>query len=240
MWKMNGVSGKMQSGNQDSFGMSELRKIFRKKRNRILLYIAAALSLPPVFVALYIFLPEVYIELVGFFLPDEQYRVSVRIGRTEHKLPLFFRSRAHENLKDEVCPALILCDLPVEDGVEQLKIFPDRLGVFPTCDLFYRGHFALLLREGAYTTYELESDIKGWDVEYHIQRKNGMVSFLILPYQKSSAGPEKLQRNKEPISFAVPEKLLKRVPCFGKYTSWEKLPALQVIKPYRLQKSGAN
>ncbi len=217
-----------------SFSMSDLRKIFRKKRNRILLYIAAALSLPPVFVALYIFLPEVYIELVGFFLPDEQYRVSVRIGRTEHKLPLFFRSRAHQDTGDEdVFPALILCDLPVKDGVEQLKIFPDRLGVFPTCDLFYRGHFALLLREGAYTTYELESDIKGWDVEYHIQRKNGMVSFLILPYQRTPAVPEKLQRNKEPISFAVPEKLLKRVPCYDKDAAWESLPALQIVKPYR-------
>ena len=152
-----------------------------------MLYIALALSLPPVFVALYIFLPEVYIELVGFFLPDEQYRVSVRIGRTEHKLPLFFRSRAHEEHGNGVCPALILCDLPVENPVEHLKIFPDRLGVFPTCDLFYRGHFALLLREGAYTTYLLEDDMKGWDVEYHIQRKNGIVCFLILPHQKSSA-----------------------------------------------------
>ena len=238
---MNGGSEKMQSGNQDSFGMSELRKIFRKKRNRIMLYIAVAFSLPPIFVALYIFLPEVYIELVGFFLPDEQYRISVRIGRTEHKLPLFFRSRAHQDTGDEdVFPALILCDLPVEEGVEQLKIFPDRLGVFPTCDLFYQGHFALLLREGAYTTYLLEDDMKGWDVEYHIQRKNGMVCFLILPYLKSSAGPERCQKNKEPISFAIPEKLLKRVPCFDKDISWEKLPALQVIKPYRLQKSGAN
>ena len=206
-----------------------------------MLYIAAALSLPPIFVALYIFLPEVYIELVGFFLPDEQYRVSVRIGRTEHKLPLFFRSRAHQDTGDEdVFPALILCDLPVEDGVEQLKIFPDRLGVFPTCDLFYRGHFALLLREGAYTTYELESDIKGWDVEYHIQRKDGMVSFLILPYQHSSLVPERLRKNNETVSFAIPEKLLKRDPCYDEKSSWEKLPALQIIKPYRLQKSGVN
>ena len=82
----------MQSGNQDSFGMSGFPKIFRRKRNRILLYIALALSLPPVFVALYGFLPEVYIELVGFFLPDEQYHISVMIGRKEYKLPLFFRS----------------------------------------------------------------------------------------------------------------------------------------------------
>ena len=77
----------MQSGNQDSFGMSGLRKMFQKRRNKILLYIALALFLPPVFAALYIFLPEVYIELVGFFLPDEQYRVSVRIGRTRFQKP---------------------------------------------------------------------------------------------------------------------------------------------------------
>lgn len=88
---MNGGSEKMQSGNQDSFGMSGLQKIIRKKRNRILLYIALALSLPPVFAALYVFLPEVYIELVGFFLPDEQYRISVMIGSKEYKLPLFFQ-----------------------------------------------------------------------------------------------------------------------------------------------------
>ena len=215
--------------------------MFQKRRNKILLYIALALFLPPVFAALYIFLPEVYIELVGFFLPDEQYRVSVRIGRTEHKLPLFFRRRAHQDTGDEYAfPALILCNLPVEGKkVEHLKIFPDRLGVFPTCDLFYRGHFALLLREGAYTTYELEDDMKGWDVEYHIQRKDGMVSFLILPYQGSSADAQVFQRNIEPISFAVPEKLMKRVPCFDKDTSWKKLPAHQIIKPYRLQKSGA-
>ena len=220
---MNGVSEKMQSGNQDSFGMSGLRKMFRKKRNRILLYIALALSLPPVFVALYVFLPEFYIELVGFFLPDEQYRISVMIGSKEYKLPLFFRSRAHEDRGDGVFPALILCDLPVEKPVEHLKIFPERLGVFPTCNLFYRGHFALLLRDGAYTTYELEDDMKGWDVEYHIERRNGMVRFLILPYQ----------RNEEPVSFEIPEKLLKRVPCFDKSISWESLPALQVVKPYR-------
>jgi len=209
--------------------------MFRKKRNRILLYIALALSLPPVFVALYVFLPEVYIELVGFFLPDEQYRISVMIGRKEYKLPLFFRSRAQQGPDDkEVFPALILCDLPVEKPVEHLKIFPDRLGVFPTCDLFYRGHFALLLRDGAYTTYELEDDMKGWDVEYHIERRNGMVRFLILPYQNSPAVPERLRRNHEPVSFEIPERLLKRVPCFDQDTSWEKLPALQVVKPYRL------
>ena len=213
--------------------------MFRKKRNRILLYIAFALSLPPVFVALYVFLPEVYIELVGFFLPDEQYRISVMIGSKEYKLPLFFRNRAHQDLGDKVFPALILCDLPVEENVEHLKIFPDRIGVFPTCDLFYRGHFALLLREGAYTTYELESDIKGWDVEYHIERKNGMVSFLILPYQHSSLVPERLRKNNETVSFAIPEKLLKRVPCYDVKSSWKKLPALQIIKPYRLiEKSG--
>ena len=205
-----------------------------------MLYIALALSLPPVFVALYVFLPEVYIELVGFFLPDEQYRISVMIGSKEYKLPLFFRNRAHQDLGDKVFPALILCNLPVEGKVEHLKIFPDRIGVFSTCDLFYRGHFALLLREGAYTTYELEDDMKGWDVEYHIQRKDGMVSFLILPDQKSSLVPERLRRNNEPISFAIPEELIKRVPCFDKDTSWEKLPALQIIKPYRLQKSGVN
>ena len=198
-----------------------------------MLYIALALSLPPVFVALYVFLPEVYIELVGFFLPDEQYRISVMIGSKEYKLPLFFRNRAHQDLGDKVFPALILCDLPVEENVEHLKIFPDQLGVFPTCDLFYRGHFALLLREGAYTTYELESYIKGWDVEYHIERKNGMVSFLILPDQNSSLVPERLRRNNEPVSFAIPEKLLKRVPCFDQDTSWEKLPVIQIIKPYR-------
>jgi hypothetical protein len=214
--------------------------MFRKKRNRILLYIALALSLPPVFVALYVFLPEVYIELVGFFLPDEQYRIPVRIGRKEYKLPLFFRSRAHKDRGDGVFPALILCGLPVEKPVEHLKIFPDRLGVFPTCDLFYRGHFALLLREGAYTTYELEDDMKGWDVEYQIERRNGMVRFLILPYRKSPAVPERLQRNNEPVSFEIPEKLLKRVPCFDKGSSWEKLPALQIIKPYRLLKSGTS
>ena len=84
---MTGGSVKMQNRNQDSFGMSGLRKMFRKKRNRILLYIALALSLPPVFVALYVFLPEVYIELVGVFLPDEQYRIPVRIGSKEYKLP---------------------------------------------------------------------------------------------------------------------------------------------------------
>ena len=205
-----------------------------------MLYIALALSLPPVFVALYVFLPEVYIELVGFFLPDEQYRISVMIGSKEYKLPLFFRNRAHQDLRDKVFPALILCDLPVEENVEHLKIFPDQLGVFPTCDLFYRGHFALLLREGAYTTYELEDDMKGWDVEYHIERKNGMVSFLILPYQNSSPVPERLRRNNEPISFAIPEKLLKRVPCYDEKSNWEKLPVLQIIKPYRLQKSGTN
>ena len=71
--------------------MSGLRKMFRKKRNRILLYIALALSLPPVFVALYVFLPEVYIELVGVFLPDEQYRIPVRIGSKEYQLPLFLQ-----------------------------------------------------------------------------------------------------------------------------------------------------
>ena len=237
---MNGDSEKMKRENQDSFGMSGLRKIFRKRRNRILLYIALALSLPPVFVALYVFLPEGYIELVGFFLPDEQYRISVMIGSKEYKLPLFFRNRAHQDLGDKVFPALILCNLPVEGKVEHLKIFPDRIGVFSTCDLFYRGHFALLLREGAYTTYELESDIKGWDVEYHIERKNGMVSFLILPYQHSSLVPERLRKNNETVSFAIPEKLLKRVPCYDEKSSWEKLPALQIIKPYRLQKSGAN
>jgi len=206
-----------------------------------LLYIALALSLPLIFAALYVFLPEVYIELVGVFLPDEQYHVSVKIGRTEHKLPLFFKSRAHQEPDDEdVFPALILCNLPVEGKVEHLKIFPDRIGVFPTCDLFYRGHFSLLLREGAYTTYELEDDMKGWDVEYHIERKNGMVSFLILPDQKSSLVTERLRRNNEPISFAIPEELIKRVPCFDKSTSQKKLPAYQIIKPYRLQKSGAN
>ena len=220
--------------------MSGLRKIFRKKRNRILLYIALALSLPPVFVALYVFLPEVYIELAGFFLPDEQYRIPVRIGSKEYQLPLFFRSRAHDGDGDGVFPALILCGLPVEKPVEHLKIFPDRLGVFPTCDLFYRGHFALLLREGAYTTYELEDDMKGWDVEYHIERRNGMVRFLILPYRKSPAVPERLRRNNEPVSFAIPEKLLKRVPCFDQDTSWEKLPVIQIIKPYRLLKSGTS
>lgn len=231
---MTGVSEKMQSGNQDSFGMSGLRKMFRKKRNRILLYIAFALSLPPVFVALYVFLPEVYIELVGFFLPDEQYRIPVRIGRKEYKLPLFFKSRAQQEPGDKkVFPALILCNLPVEKPVEHLKIFPDRLGVFPTCNLFYRGHCALLLREGAYTTYELEDDMKGWDVEYHIERRNGMVRFLILPYQNSPAVPERLRRNHEPVSFEIPEKLLKRVPCFDKSISRESLPALQVVKPYR-------
>ena len=230
---MNGGSEKMQSGNQDSSGMSGLRKMFRKKRNRILLYIALALSLPPVFVALYVFLPEVYIELVGVFLPDEQYRIPVRIGSKEYQLPLFYRNRAHQDLGDEVFPALILCDLPVEKKMEHLKIFPDRLGVFPTSDLFYRGHFALLLREGAYTTYELEDDMKGWDVEYHIQRKKGMVRFLILPYRRSPAVPERLRRNNETVSFEIPEKLLKRVPCFDKDSSWEKLPALQIIKPYR-------
>ena len=198
--------------------------MFRKKRNRILLYIALALSLPPIFVGLYVFLPTVYIELIGFFLPDEQYRISVRIGREEYKLPLFFKSRAQQEPGEEkVFPALFLCDLPVAGGLEHLKIFPDRLGLFPTCNLFYRGHFALLLREGAYTTYELEDDMKGWDVEYHIERRNGMVRFLILPYR----------RNEEPISFEIPEKLLKRVPCFDKSISWESLPALQVVKPYR-------
>ena len=237
---MTGVSEKMQSGKQDSFGMSGHRKTFRKKRNRILLYIALALSLPPIFVALNVFLPEVYIELVGFFLPDEQYRIPVRIGRKEYKLPLFFRSRAHEDRGDGVFPALILCDLPVEKPVEHLKIFPDRLGVFPTCNLFYRGHFALLLREGAYTTYELEDDMKGWDVEYHIERRNGMVRFLILPYQNSPAVPERLRRNHELVSFEIPEKLLKRVPCFDKSIPWESLPALQIIKPYRLLKSGTS
>ena len=117
--------------------------------------------------------------------------------------------------------------------MEHLKIFPDRLGVFPTCDLFYRGLFALLLREGAYTTYELEDDMKGWDAEYHIERRNGMVRFLILPYRRSPAVPERLRRNNETVSFEIPEKLLKRVPCFDKDSSWEKLPALQIIKPYR-------
>ena len=198
-----------------------------------MLYIALALSMPLFFVSLYVFLPTVYIELVGFFLPDEQYRVSVKIGKTAYKLPLFFKSRAHEDLGDEVFPALILCNLPVAGGMEHLKIFPDRLGVFPTCELFYPGHFAILLREGAYTTYLLEDDMKGWDVEYRIEHKNGMVGFLILPYQRPSAVSERLKRNNEPISFAIPEKLMKRVPCFDKKTSWEKLPALQIIKPYR-------
>ena len=82
--------------------------------------------------------------------------------------------------------------------------------------------------------------MKGWDVEYYIERKNGMVSFLILPYQRPSAVSERLERNNEPISFAIPEKLMKRVPCFDKNTSWEKLPALQIIKPYRLQNFGAD
>ena len=208
--------------------------MFRKKRNRILLYIALALSLPVVFVALYVFLPTVYIELIGFFLPDEQYRISVMIGRKEYKLPLFFKSRAQQEPGDEEAfPALILCNLPVAGGVEHLKIFPDRLGVFPTYDLFFQGHFALLLRDGAYTTYLLEDDMKGWDVEYHIERRNGMVRFLILPYQNSPAVPERLRRNEEPVSFEIPEKLLKRVPCFDKSIPWESLPALQVVKPYR-------
>lgn len=220
--------------------MSGFPKIFRRKRNRILLYIALALSLPPVFVALYVFLPEVYIELVGFFLPDEQYLISVMIGRKDYKLPLFFKSRAHKDRGDGVFPALILCNLPVEGTVEHLKIFPDRLGVFPTYDLFFQGHFALLLREGAYTTYELEDDMKGWDAEYHIERRNGRVRFLILPYQNSPAVPERLRRNLELVSFEIPEKLLKRVPCFDKGSSWEKLPALQIIKPYRLLKSGTS
>ena len=206
-----------------------------------MLYIALALSMLPVFVALYVFLPTVYIELVGFFLPDEQYSISVRIGRTDYKLPLFFKRRAHQTPDDEgVFPALILCNLPVAGGMEHLKIFPDRLGVFPTCDLFYPGHFAILLREGAYTTYRLEDDMKGWDVEYYIERKNGMVSFLILPYQRPSAVSERLERNNEPISFAIPEKLMKRVPCFDRETSWEKLPVIQIIKPYRLQNFGTD
>ncbi|MBO4632244.1 MAG: hypothetical protein J5858_10000 [Lentisphaeria bacterium] len=51
--------------------------------------IALALSLPPIFVALYVFLPTVYIELIGFFLPDEQYRVFVRIGGKDYKIGIF-------------------------------------------------------------------------------------------------------------------------------------------------------
>jgi len=174
---------------------------------------------------LYVWHPAVCTGIIGFFFPDEQYSISVRIGDLEHKLPLFYKRSAHENERGNMGPALVLCNIPTSQGVEHIKVFPDCLGVFQFPGKWFSvGRFSLMLREGARMTIPLEDDMKGWDREYHIEHRDNMFHFTIFPDEQK----------KDPISFAIPEKLLERVPCFWERASLKSLPDHQIIKPCRL------
>lgn len=203
--------------------MLELPK--KRNRNKIFLSITLAFILIPLSIGFYLWQPAVCMEVIGFFLPDEQYRIPVRIGHKEYKLPLFYKRRAHENIRSEIVPALVLCNIPIAGEIKHIKIFPDGLGVFQTPERWFSvGYFSLLLREGSCLTRPLEDDMKGWNTEYHIRHENGMYCFYIHPWD----------RIKAPISFAIPEKLLERIPCFDEKNVPKSLPKMQIIKPDRL------
>ena len=214
----------MQKENPNSTGRLEFPKK-RHRKNKIFLSIGFAFILIPLSIGFYLWQPGVCMELVGFFLPDEQYLIQVRIGHKEYKLPLFYKRRAHENIRSEIVPALVLCNIPIAGEMKHIKIFPDGLGVLQTPEKWFSvGYFSLLLREGSCLTRPLEDDMKGWNTEYHIRHENGMFHFYIHPWD----------RIKEPISFAIPEKLLERISCFNERNVLKSLPEVQIIKPDRL------
>ena len=176
----------------------------KHRNNKIFLYIGLILILPPLSIGFYLWQPAVCMELVGFFFPDEQYRIPVRIGRKEYKLPLFYKKRAHEIDREEIVPALVLCNIPIAGEMKHIKIFPDGLGVLQTPkNWFSVGYFSLLLREGSCLTRPLEDDMKGWNTEYYIRHENGIFYFYIHPWDRIN----------EPISFAIPFSLAYSIQC---------------------------
>ena len=157
--------------------------------------------------ALYFFCPKAWTVLGTLFAPDRAAQVRVSVDGKATTVPVFWKRHGHLDDRGKEVPVLVVCGIPCGTGRENLKIFPDGLGVFQDAkDWFCYSPRYLYLRSCALLTMPLEDDMKGWDTEYRIAEKDGGVHYEIFP-----AGPRRPER----IVFSIPKKMLSSVPPLG-------------------------
>ena len=169
------------------------------------------LLLPGVFLcglaALYFFCPKAWTVLGTLFAPDRVSQVRVSVDGRETTVPVFGKRHGHIDDRGKEVPVLVMCGIPCKNGRENLKIFPDGLGVFQDAEAWFcHSPRYLYLRSCARLTMPLEDDMKGWNTEYRIAEKDGTVHYEIFP-----AGPYRPHR----IVFSIPKKMLSTVPPLG-------------------------
>lgn len=159
------------------------------------------------FTALYFFCPKAWTVLGTLFAPDRVMEVRVSVDGRETSVPVFWKRHGHLDELGKEVPVLVVCGIPCKNGRENLKIFPDGLGVFQNAEAWFCcSPRYLYLRSCALLTMPLEDDMKGWDTEYRIAEKDGTVHYEIFP-----AGPYRPHR----IVFSLPKKMLSPVPPLG-------------------------
>ena len=160
-----------------------------------------------VFTALYFFCPKAWTVLGTLFAPDRVAEVRVSVDGKTTTVPVFLKRHGHLDELGKGVPVLVVCGIPCGTGRENLKIFPDGLGVFQNAEAWFCcSPRYLYLRSCALLTMPLEDDMKGWDTEYRIAEKDGAVHYEIFP-----VGPHRPER----IVFSIPKKMLSTVPPLG-------------------------
>lgn len=157
--------------------------------------------------ALYFFCPKGWTVLGTLFAPDHMAEIRISVDGIETTVPVFRKRHGHLNELGKEVPVLVMCGIPCKNGRENIKIFPDGLGVFQDAEAWfcYSSRY-LYIRSCALLTMPLEDDMKGWNAEYRITEMNEAVQYEIFP-----ADP--LRPNH--IRFSIPKKILSSVPSLG-------------------------
>ena len=195
---MTGDSDLMLKRNQGFTGIRENKNM----KNKLFATITGCLLIVFILEYLYWFQPAIFASFCNIFFPDERYMVQVVINGESHTLPIYIKKRAAKNRKDEITPALILCNLPTPSGVEHLKLFPNGIGVFQTPEQWFivKNRYVLIM-EGSYLTIDLRDDMKGWGTDYKIDNEGDAVVYLIQASQKMGT-----------VKIMIPQKILKSIP----------------------------
>ena len=175
-----------------------------KMKNKFVFGAAACFLLPVVLVYLYLFQPTVWAMLGDIFSPDKRCDAQVVINGRSHILPAYYKAGAAINRNGEVVPALLLCNIPLSSGIEHLKIFPDRIGVFqyPAKWFVVRKRY-VLIREGALLMLDISDDMKGWGVNYRIREEEDSLIYEIPPSE-----------HRDSVKITIPKAFVRLVPAY--------------------------
>ena len=178
-----------------------------KKLNILCGAVGAAMLLTVGMTIIYYFCPAVYATFRSLFFPEKVYRIKATFGNKQYTLSLYCKRYGHQSFNSRnVFPVLVLCDLPLPEDYQHIKIFPNGIGVFQTpSDWFVVRKNYLYLESGARMTVAIENDMKGWKAAYSITRQGDKYIYRIAPGKKKG-------RIRPFIEFAIPAFLLENIP----------------------------